>query len=281
MMKKNIKKKYPSAEKYFRNYLRIGPLSLALWRSVEAKHLSRVVLKRPILDLGCGFGEFAVAFFDEPIDMGIDINSRDLFYAAKTKKYKNLTLADARALPFADKSYRSIFSISTLEHISNSDKVLEEAYRVLKPGGIMFLTLETDEVDSATFYRPLMKKIGFSGLSDFTTRAYNILFHRQTLLPKKVWKKKIEKAGFKIEKYQEIITPEVNRLFDIWLITAWPSMLLKPFIGKRIVFRPKFAEDFLTKQFLQYIDQEETEGTNLLIIAQKPYNSNNTISLKK
>lgn len=263
-MKKN------DVEKYFRRYLRIGPLALALWRSVEAKHLSRVPLKHPILDIGCGFGEFAVAYADEQIDMGIDLNAKDLYYAAKTKKYKNLTLADARDLPFLDNSYASIFSISTLEHIPNSDKVLKEAYRVLKPGGIIFLTLETDEVDDSTFYRPLMKKMGLGGLSTMTSKMYNNLFHRHTLLPKKDWKKKMTKAGFVIETYQDIISPQVNKLFDIWLITAWPSMILKPFVGKRVVFRPKFMEDLLTKQFLKYVAEEEKEGTNLLIIARKP-----------
>lgn len=269
---KNAKKinNKSQVEQYFRRYLRIGPLALALWRSVEAKHLSRVELNRPILDIGCGFGEFAVAYADEPIDMGIDINSRDLYVAAKTKKYKNLTLADARDLPFPDNSYGSAFSISTLEHIENSDKVLKEAYRVLKPGGILFLTLETDEVDDATFYRPLLKKIGLKGLSNFASKKYNDLFHRQTLLPKSVWRKKIEKAGFRVETFSEIISPELNRLFDIWLVTAWPSMLLKPFTGKRVVFRPKFIEDYLTKRFLKYVTKEEKEGTNLLIIARKP-----------
>src|SRR5437867_1156813 len=111
-----------TAEKYFRRYLDIGPLGLALWRSVEAKHLSRVKLKRPILDIGCGFGEFAQAFADEQIDMGIDNSSWDLYTASKTKKYKNLTLADAADLPFPDNTYASAFSISTFEHIQEADK---------------------------------------------------------------------------------------------------------------------------------------------------------------
>lgn len=264
MTKKN------NIEKYFRRYLRIGPLGLALWRSIEAKHLAETTLKRPILDIGCGFGEFAVAFADEPIDMGIDICAKDLYAASKTNKYKNLTLGDARYLPFSDNSYGSIFSISTLEHINNAEKVLKEAYRILKPGGVLFLTLETDEVDGATFYRPFFQKIGFRALSNLATKSYNSLFHRQTLLPKTDWIKKVKKAGFKIEKSQDIISKEVTRLFDFLLITAWPSQLFRPLIGKRVVFRPKFMEDILVKRFLRYVNVEEKEGTNLLVIARKP-----------
>jgi ubiquinone/menaquinone biosynthesis C-methylase UbiE len=267
---KIIKKHDPRVEKYFRNYLNIGPLGLALWRAVEAKHLSRVNLKRPILDIGCGFGEFAVAYADEPIDMGVDLSSRDLYTASKTKKYKNLTLADARDLPFADNTYGSVFSISTLEHIDNSDKVLKELYRVLKLGGILFLTLETDEVDKATFYRPILDKAGLHSLSKFLSYRYNALFHRHALLTKEQWKKKIEKAGFKIDTYQDIISPQVTKMFDMFLPFSWPSMLFKPFINKRVSLRPKFVTDILVKKYLKYVEEEEKEGTNLLIIATKP-----------
>ncbi|MBU3978168.1 class I SAM-dependent methyltransferase [Patescibacteria group bacterium] len=269
-MNKKSKTRISQIEKYFRRYLQISPLGLALWRSIEAKHLAGTELIHPVLDIGCGFGEFAVAFADEPIDMGVDICAKDLYAASKTKKYKNLTLADARDLPFSDNSYGSIFSISTLEHIDNADKALKEAYRILKPGGVLFLTLETDEVDAATFYRPFFQKIGFPTLSSLATKGYNSLFHRQTLLPKKEWIKKVKKAGFRIDKSQNIISTKVTRLFDLLLITAWPSQLFRPLIGKRVVFRPKFMEDLLVKIFLKYISVEEKEGTNLLVIARKP-----------
>lgn len=263
-------KKKNNIEKYFRRYLQISPLGLALWRSLEAKYLSEITLKRPILDIGCGFGEFAVAFADEPIEMGVDICAKDLYAASKTKKYKNLTLADARSLPFSDNSYGSIFSISTLEHIDNPDNALKEAFRILRPGGILFLTLETDEVDSATFYRPFFQKIGSTAISSLATKVYNSLFHRETLLPKNEWIKKVKKAGFEIDKFKDIISIKVTFLFDLLLITAWPSQLFRLLIGKRIVFRPKFIENILVKRFLKYINKEEKNGTNLLIIAHKP-----------
>lgn len=256
-------------ENYFRKYLRIAPLCVALWRSVEARHLSTVKLKRPILDIGCGWGEFAEAF-GEKIDMGIDIAPRDLYAAAKGKMYKNLTFADARDLPFADNSYSSIFSISTFEHIPNPTKLLSEMFRVLKPGGTLAVTMETEDVDKNTFYRPLLKKVGLTGFSNWLTWAYNTKFHRHNLPPKGKWIKDIESAGFKIVSVKDIISPKITKLYDLFILTSWPSQLFRPFIGRRKVFRPKFIENLLVKTFLKYIEKKEVVGTNLFIVATKP-----------
>jgi len=256
------------AEQYFRRYLRIAPLCVALWRSVEARHLYSIKLKRPILDIGCGWGEFAEAFGEE-IDMGIDIAPRDLYAAARGKMYRNLTLADARNLPFSDNSFGSIISISTFEHIPNTKKLLSEMYRVLKPDGILAITMETEEVDRNTFYRPMLKKVGLSFLSKVLTNAYNSYFHRHTLPSKEKWIKDFKAAGFKIVTVKNIISPTITKLYDFFIITSWPAQLFRPFIGRRKVFRPKFIEDFLVKIFLKYVDKEEKIGTNLFIVAKK------------
>ena len=203
-------------EQFFRRYLRIAPLCVALWRSVEARHLSSIKLKRPILDIGCGWGEFAEAF-GKKIDMGIDIAPRDLQVAAKGKMYKNLTLADARSLPFLDGSFGSIISISTFEHIPNTKKLLSEMYRVLMPNGILAITMETEEVDRNTFYRPMLKKIGLSFLSNILTNAYNSYFHRHTLPSKEKWIKDFKDAGFKIVTVKNIISPTITKLYYCFL----------------------------------------------------------------
>lgn len=255
-------------EKYFRRYLRIAPLCVALWRSVEARHLSTVKLKRPILDIGCGWGEFAEAFSIN-IDMGIDVASRDLSVAAKGKMYRNLTLADARNLPFANNSYNSIFSISTFEHITDTPKLLKEMLRTLKPGGTLAITMETDDVDKNTFYRPLLRKIGLAFLSNWLTWAYNTKFHRRNLPSKEKWIKDIQNAGFKIIVAKDIISPLITKLYDFFIPTALLAQFFRPIIGRRKVFRPKFIEDLLVKIFLEHIEKEETVGTNLFIVAKK------------
>ncbi len=258
-------------EKYFRRYLRIGPLALALWRATEAKHFGNVSMKRPILDIGCGFGEFAESFVErEPIDMGVDIAARDLLVAAKGGKYKNLLLADASDLPLQEDSFGTVMSVSTLEDIEKADKALKEAFRVLKPGGLLVVSIETEIVDTKTFYRPFLAKMGFKGLSDSVSKAYNTLFHRLHLLPSKEWEKKIEKAGFEIVVAKDIISPRITKLFDIFLITAWPSQVFRVLFGKRMVFRPKFVEDILVKIFLKYVKEPDKNGTNIFIVAKKP-----------
>lgn len=262
--------KMKSAEKYFRKFLRIAPLSVAIWRSVEAKYLSTVKLPHPILDIGCGFGEFALGFSDIVVDVGIDIAQKDVDIAKKCGKYKKVVLGDARKMPFKDETFASIFSISTFEHITNPQKVIKEAYRVLKKGGILVTTIETEDVDSQTFYRGTLDKLGLHSASKFLLRRYNKMFHRNVIVNKNVWLQYFKKAGFSIETSQDIISPSIVKIYDFFIATAWLSQISKPIIGKRLVYRPAFIENILTKIFLRFVDKKETVGTNLFIIAKKP-----------
>lgn len=261
-------------EKYLSRYLKNSPLGLAIWRAAEARHLSKIKMKAPILDIGCGFGEFAQAFVEDKIDVGVDINPRDLYIASKTKKFKNLLLADARDLPFPDNTFSTIMSVSTFEHIKNPKKLLKECKRVLKEGGTVVATIETDRVDKSTFFRPLFTKIGFPRAEKFLTEKYNSFFGRYVITDNKTWEKYFEDAGFKIEKFENIVSPTATKLFDIFIITSWPSQIFKVIFGKRIVYRPQFVNNFLVNYFKRYVDEDSINGTNLLVVARKPARKN-------
>lgn len=255
-------------EKYFRRFLKISPLSVAIWRAVEAGHLSEYNLKSPILDIGCGFGEFAKGFTDGKIDVGVDINAKDLKAAFKTKRYKKLILTDARRLPFSDNTFKSIISISTFEHIQNPQKVFEECFRVLKPGGLLIATIETEMVDKNSFYRPFLNKLGFKFLSTYLEKQYNSFFSRLVITRGVVWEALAKRSGFEIERLDYIVSPSVVKVYDIFILTAWPSQIFKLVFGKRIVYKPKFIENLLVKKFIKYIE-ESGNGTNLFLVAKK------------
>ena len=49
--------------------------------------------------------------------------------------------ADAEALPFEDESFDVVVSFGVLHHTPDTEKAIEEAHRVLKPGGRLLLML--------------------------------------------------------------------------------------------------------------------------------------------
>lgn len=250
-----------------------APIALALWRSIEAKYVATAMLTPPVLDIGCGFGEFAEVFFEKPIDVGLDIDYRELTHAMKTRKYVSYTLADARKMPYPDNSFQTAVSISTLEHIEHPEKVIEEAYRILKPGGTLVLTIVLDKLNDYIFYGPLLKKYGMAKAGKFYTDIYNKVFKHKVLRSRTRWEKDIQKTGFTIVISQEIISPKVTRLFDILLIISWPSQLVKILTGKRISVRPKFTNNFLAKLLLPLVAEPTDIGNTLYIVARKPFSS--------
>lgn len=256
--------------RYIEKYLHRAPIALALWRSIEAKYVATAPLTPPVLDIGCGFGEFAEVFFEEPIDVGLDIDYREITHAMKTGKYISYTLADARKMPYKDNSFETVLSISTFEHIKNPEKVVKEAYRVLRPGGTMIATIVIDRLSDYIFYGPLLKKVGMKKFGKMYTDSYHKVFKHVTLRSRDRWEKDIKQTGFKIEFSQEIISPKVTKLFDQLLIIAWPSQLIKLLTGKRMSIRPRFTNKFLSKVLLPLVERPTDKGNTLFIVARKP-----------
>jgi len=76
--------------------------------------------KKIILDLGCGNKK-------RPGTVGVDFNSRseaDVFHYLNNFPY-----------PFDDNTVDKIYIDNTLEHLESPLKVMEEMYRIVKPGG--------------------------------------------------------------------------------------------------------------------------------------------------
>ena len=48
-------------------------------------------------------------------------------------------VADAQAMPFRDGSFDAAVSFAVLEHVAEPSKVVAEAFRVLRPGGLVYI----------------------------------------------------------------------------------------------------------------------------------------------
>lgn len=120
-----------------------------------------------VLDLACGAGTTSF-YLSKKYDCtitGIDL-SESLINSAKSrlsnynKKEKiNFDVADALNIPYPDNTFDAVIAQAFFILIDNKEKVLEEIYRVLKPGGY-FGSLELSWFKSPTdeAYKELVEK---------------------------------------------------------------------------------------------------------------------------
>ena len=96
------------------------------------KHLENIPTPAA-LDLACGTGRL-LAF----ADTGLDFSPNMLAIAQKRWPNKQLIEADATALPFEDERFHAVYSLHFIMHQSKAQTqaVLKEVHRVLKPGGV-------------------------------------------------------------------------------------------------------------------------------------------------
>jgi SAM-dependent methyltransferase len=109
--------------------------------SVLKKVLTGFSRDGKIYDIGCcGGGNFAVwsSFSDSCI--GIDMSEKALDSCRKFG-YKELILTDAGDLSKIISNDASLVTLcDVLEHLEDDKRALEEAYRIVKPGGFIFVT---------------------------------------------------------------------------------------------------------------------------------------------
>lgn len=96
-----------------------------------------------ILDVGCGTGVFTldVLHYETKI-FGVDISTPMLVQAVKkTSIYPFYAIAgDMSALPFPDKLFDKVYSMTALEFVADAAKAVSELDRVTRPGGKVVLT---------------------------------------------------------------------------------------------------------------------------------------------
>jgi SAM-dependent methyltransferase len=113
-----------------------------LLRVGEAYVLRGVEWQPPVLDLGCGNGEFA-SLINRQISVGMDTSAEALNAARTVVRYDSLVAADATCLPFERGAFGTVVSNSVIEHVQESGTLLSEVARVLRPGGFLVLTTPT------------------------------------------------------------------------------------------------------------------------------------------
>lgn len=94
-----------------------------------------------LLDIGSSTGIIAHCLSDcFGKVVGIDVDPSAITFALKNFKKDNLefALADAMDLAFYDHSFDVLICAHIYEHVPDAERLMDEIYRVLKPGGVCY-----------------------------------------------------------------------------------------------------------------------------------------------
>jgi ubiquinone/menaquinone biosynthesis C-methylase UbiE len=100
-------------------------------------------LRDAVLDVGCGANlayDFAISRQDKRV-YAIDFTMNFLRIAPKHRPGILLAQADALKLPFRDGAFSAVICSETIEHIPDESAAVAEIARVLRPNGLLVLTV--------------------------------------------------------------------------------------------------------------------------------------------
>lgn len=149
-------------EEYGRKWYKTHDDPVALLRA-EGKEKNRWILEKleqyfgrrkiKILDIACGGGFLTNLLAEQNYEVsGIDISPSSIDVAREYDLTHSVDyqVAEANHLPYRNETFECVTCMDFLEHVEDPEAIIQEAMRVLKPGGLLFFH---------TFNRNLLSKL--------------------------------------------------------------------------------------------------------------------------
>jgi len=167
-----------------------------------------------ILDIGCGDGVWYNQLRKRGIQVtGLDTSSYDLNKLKERAKSfdieSKIIEADAQNMPFEQNTFDKTYSISTFEHIKDDKKVFREVARVLKPQGLLVISIPVKELPLLTkiavnlpqsikklFYNKMVREAKTE--ADYLRNFNQHYFHYRNYTAEAI-EERLRASGFKIE----------------------------------------------------------------------------------
>lgn len=182
-----------------------------------------------ILELGCGRGEF----LNEFVKCGLEVHGVDISdYSKKFFSELNLKKVDMEneKLPYQDNYFDFIYSKSFIEHFYYPEKIFKEAYRVLKPGGMIITLTPEWKYIYKSFYEDFTHRVPFTKVSLKDIHSMNnfnsINVESFIQLPILFEKNFISKIYLILSILTRILIPDYFRMRNKWIRFSKEIMLL-------------------------------------------------------
>lgn len=128
-------------------------MNWCLSHPITKELLNSNILQKNVLDIGCGIGQRAfIACKDNKCSIiGIDGSNIAIQYANETFKLPKLkfVVGNITKMPFKDNYFDNAYMLAVIEHIQNTDLLLSEIKRVIRPGGKIFISVTENDYHSS------------------------------------------------------------------------------------------------------------------------------------
>jgi SAM-dependent methyltransferase len=114
----------------------------------------RVEAGSDVLEVGCGAGYGADLLSRSVEIVATDGSSKAVAYASARYPAVRFQPADATCLPFRTGCFDVVASFQVIEHVVDDAAFVGELWRVLKPGGTLFVTTPNRRIRLLPFQRP-------------------------------------------------------------------------------------------------------------------------------
>ena len=210
-----------------------------------------------IVEGGCGLGDKAWGLSNAGYKVSaVDFACQTLSRVKSQYPELDVINADVRNMPFSDHSQDGYWSIGVIEHFwGGYDEILKEAYRVLKPGGYLFLTFP-----SMSLLRRVRVFMKSYPVLDYQKEIEPIGFYQFILEPYEV-KTKLRNIGFKLIKKEEKRRSLLKGLHDDWPLA---EKMFKAFLKIQHFKGKSMIKRFILKSLTPFC------GHSIIIVAKKP-----------
>ena len=251
--------------------LRDLPYFRALLRAVEASFYQDLPLVEPVLDLGCGDGNFASIAFDQKIETGMDPWRKQLGLAAQTGAYKLVLLADGGKMPFPDDVFNTVISNSVLEHIPDVDTVIIETARVLKPGASFIFCVPNQNFTHNLSISRFLERLGWKKLAAGYRNWFNKISRHHHCDSQQVWGERLARNHLIIDQVWDYFSPDALGVLEWGHYFGVPSLVAKSLTGRWILAPTRWNLGWLEKLLRPYYlePKEQPRGSYSFYVTHK------------